>query len=487
MKKNVLAIDFGGSNGRVILGVFDQGKLSLEEIHRFPNQPITKQGSLYWDFPRLCHELVIGIEKATARYEIDSIGIDTWGVDYGLLDDKGLLAYPRHYRDPRTQGQLAKALEKISPEALYAATGNQLMEINTLFQLLTEREVLENATTLLFMPDLFGYFLTGKRQTEMTIASTSQLLNPLTSDWNWEIIELFDLPKGLFPRIVSPGTLLGAIKPELGLPGIPVINVGSHDTASAVASVPSDHRFLFVSCGTWSLVGTELRAPILTKKAQAYNLTNEKGLSQTTRFLKNITGLWLLQEVKREFDSLGRHYSYQELEQLALEAESMACLIDTDAPVFLGSGQMIERIQSYAKESGQPIPITDGQLIRCIYESLAFKYKYTFLEIIDTVGYEFDGVNIVGGGANSQLLCQMVASASQMTVYGGPTEATAIGNINMQLVYHGALGSLKEGRLALKVSEAVKGYLPQKESKWDREFGRYQQLLAVNSGEDRIR
>lgn len=480
MKKNVLAIDFGGSNGRVILGVFDQGKLHLEEIHRFPNQPIVKQGSLYWDFPQLCHELVVGIQKATARYEVDSIGIDTWGVDYGLLDDKGLLSYPRHYRDPRTQGYLAKALEKISPEALYTATGNQLMEINTLFQLLTEEESLAKATTLLFMPDLFGYFLTGKRQTEATIASTSQLMNPLTSDWHWELIDLFDIPRAIFPTIVQPGTLLGMIKKELGLPAIPVINVGSHDTASAVASVPSEHQFLFVSCGTWSLVGTELPQPVLTEKAQSYNLTNEKGLSQTTRFLKNITGLWILQEVKREFESLGRNYSYQELETLANEADSMACLIDTDAEVFSAPGQMIERIQSYAKRTGQIVPLTDGQLIRCIYESLAFKYKYTFLEIVDTVGYEFDSVNIVGGGANSALLCQMVASASQMIVYAGPNEATAIGNINTQLIYHGVLSTLTEARMELKKSQYVKKYLPKKETKWDQEFGRYQRLLTIS-------
>lgn len=478
MKKNVLAVDFGGSSGRVILGAFDKGELRLEEIHRFPNEPIEKQNRLYWDFPQLCNELVTGIQKATARYEIDSIGIDTWGVDYGLLDEKGLLACPRHYRDSRTQGYLSQILEKISVEALYTATGNQLMEINTLVQLLAEEpgELLK-AKTLLFMPDLFGYFLTGRRQTETTIASTSQLMNPLTSDWNWELIELFKLPKAIFPTIVQPGTVLGQIKKELGLPAIPVVNVGSHDTASAVASVPSAHQFLFVSCGTWSLVGTELDQPVLTEKAQRYNLTNEKGLNQTTRFLKNITGLWLLQEVKREFAALGNDYSYQDLERLASEAESMTCLLDTDAAVFAAPGQMIERIQSYAKTTGQVVPLTEGELIRCIYESLAFKYKYTFLEISDAVGHEFDSVNLVGGGSNSRMLCEMVASASQMPVYAGPNEATAIGNINTQLVYHGALSSLAEARLELRKSKYVKKYLPIKNIKWESEFGRYQQLL----------
>lgn len=481
MKKNVLAVDFGASSGRVILGAFTDGQLRLEEIHRFSNEPLAKGSHLYWDFSTLCQEMLVGIQKAVANYEIDSIGIDTWGVDYGLLDGKGqLLGLPIHYRDQRTVGYVERGLEQISPEELYRQTGNQLMEINTLFQLLAEKEqgrLLTVAKTLLFMPGLFGHFLTGNMQTEVSIASTSQLMNPITSEWNWPLIEQFDLPTTIFPPIVQPGTLLGKLR-RSNLPEIPVLNVGSHDTASAVASVPAEHRFLFISCGTWSLVGTELPEPVLTTKAQTYNLTNEKGVNQTTRFLKNITGLWVIQEVKREFEASGKYYTYEELESLAAQEGSLRTLIDTDAPEFLGPGQMIKRIKAFALETGQPIPETDGQVIRCIYESLAFKYKYTFLEIVDAVGYEFDSVNIVGGGSQSRMLCEMVASATNLTVFAGPDEATAIGNINTQLMYHGAIASLEEARGELRTSEYVKKYLPKRDRLWDREFGRYQQLLV---------
>ena len=338
------------------------------------------------------------------------------------------------------------------------------------------------------MLHLFNWFLTGVAKNEATIASTSQLVDPRSGDWSKEIIELFEFPQQIFGEIIEPGALIGQIKPEHGLPPIPVLAVCSHDTASAVASVPSQHDFLYVSCGTWSLVGTELPEPILNDKAQAYNLTNERGINGTTRFLKNITGLWILQEVKRDFEKQGRAYTYPEMEELAYQAEKMICFIDTDDKYFTTPGEMIARIKTYTEATGQRVPETDGQIIRCIYESLAFKYKYTFMEVTDTVGHEFDSVNIVGGGSKSQILCEMVATASGLTVFAGPDEATAIGNINVQLLAHGALESLASARFDLRLSDYVKEYSAAKDRSWDNNFSRYLSILkkVYNKNESRF-
>ncbi len=464
------------------MGIYEDGNLELKEIHRFSNIPIEEDGALYWDIDYLFEQIKIGIQRASEKYLIDSLGIDTWGVDFGLLDDAGrLIKKPVHYRDKRTKGILLEAQKYLSLKDVYQRTGNQLMEINTLFQLLAERtnsESFEQAATILFMPDLFNYFLTGKIAAEHSIASTSQLLNPITGNWDERLLDAFQFPKNIFPPLVSAGEILGTIQEELGLPPIKVINVCEHDTASAVVSVPCCQEFLFISCGTWSLVGTELEEPIINDKAFAYNLTNETGINQTTRFLKNCTGLWLIQEVKRNLEDMGRKHTYSELASLAYGAPEFHCLIDTDDPLFTAPGDMISRIQNYAAESKQPIPKTDGELVRCVYESLAMKYKYSFLEIIDAAGKEFDTVNIVGGGSQAEILCQMIADASNMRVSAGPVEATAIGNIAVQLLAEGVFKDVREVRQWIKELTQAKFYFPSaQKKKWDQQFSKYQQLL----------
>lgn len=483
MKKNVLAFDFGASSGRGIVGKYHNGALDLEEVHRFPNYPVEEDGGLYWDIDYLFQQVIKGIKMATSNDTIDSLGIDTWGVDMGFLDTEGrLLKKPRNYRDPQTQGILEKANQMMPLDEIYQKTGNQLMEINTLFQLLAtklnEPTLFEKADQFLLMPDLLNYLLTGKKAAERSIASTAQLINPITKEWDEALLAAFDLPKTLFPNLVEAGNSLGTIKPELNLPAIEVFNICEHDTASAVVSVPSNQRFLFISCGTWSLVGTELDEPIINEKAFNYNLTNESGINGTTRFLKNCTGLWIIQEVKRNFETLGRHYTFGEIAELANEAKAFNCLIDTDDVRFVAPGDMIGRIQAYAKETQQAVPKTDGEIARCVYESLAMKYKYTFLEITDAVGREFDTVNIVGGGSQAAILCQMVADASNMRVCAGPVEATAIGNIAVQLMAQGVFEDLSAVREWVKDVAEVKYYYPtSNSSEWDRQFSRYQKML----------
>ncbi|PTO39975.1 rhamnulokinase [Enterococcus mundtii] len=486
MKKNVLAFDFGASSGRAIIGIYEDDRLTLKEIHRFPNYPLEENGTLYWDIDYLFEQIKIGIRRATDEYSIDSLGIDTWGVDFGLLDRAGqLIKRPVNYRDPRTQGILAEAEKYMPLKDIYQQTGNQMMEINSLYQLLAERQnnpEFDQVATILFMPDLFNYLLTGKIVAERSIASTSQLVNPRTGRWDEKVLESFAFSESIFPPLVSSGESLGMIKKDLGLPPIKVVNVCGHDTASAVVSVPCNQEFLFISCGTWSLVGTELARPIINEKAYNYNLTNETGINYTTRFLKNCTGLWIIQEVKRNLAESGRMYSYSELANLADEASEFKCLIDTDDLTFIPPGNMIERIQQYAAKTKQAIPQTDGELVRCVYESLAMKYKYCILEIIDAVGKEFDTVNIVGGGSQAEILCQMVADASNMRVSAGPVEATAIGNISVQLLAEGVFKDVKEVREWIKELIAVKSYFPSaKKRGWDKQFSKYQQLLK--SGE----
>lgn len=485
MQKNVLAFDFGASSGRAIVGKYYHGKLELEEVHRFPNYPVEEEGGLYWDIDYLFQQVIKGIEVATSNYPIDSLGIDTWGVDFGLLDKEGqLLKRPRNYRDPRTKDILAKVNPILPLEEIYQQTGNQLMEINTLFQLLAikwqDPELFKKADQLLMMPDLLNYLLTDKKVAERSIASTAQFVNPHSKEWDETLLHTFDLLKKLFPTLVETGNSLGYIKPSLGLPKIKVFNICEHDTASAVVSVPSNQRFLFVSCGTWSLVGTELPAPIINNKAFHYNLTNESGINGSARFLKNCTGLWIIQEVKRNFEALGRTYSFAEMTDQANQARPFQCLIDTDDAVFVAPGNMIRRIQEYAKETQQSIPETDGEIARCVYESLAMKYKYTFLEITDAVGAEFDTVNIVGGGSQAAILCQMVADASNMRVCAGPVEATAIGNVAVQLMAQGVFEDLTAVREWVKEVAEVKYYYPTLNNReWDRQFSRYQKIMNM--------
>ncbi|WP_240508075.1 rhamnulokinase [Virgibacillus indicus] len=489
--KNVLSFDFGASSGRAILGIYDGNALQLKEVHRFKNEPITLNDTLCWDIDKLFGEVKKVLKEIGKTTAIDSIGIDTWGVDFGLLDKDGKLTHnPVHYRDPRTEGLLEEVEESFSQEKLYELTGNQIIFFNTIFQLAYlkkyKEEELNKAESLLLMPDLFNYLLTGVKRAEETIASTTQLFDPYKKTWNEEIISKLDLPKSIFQQLVKPGEEIGTISrelaEELGIPQIPVVATTSHDTASAVVSVPAaDEDFLFVSCGTWSLIGTELEQPIISKKSAAYNITNESGINGTTRFLKNVTGLWVLQETKKQFEKEGRNYSYDEITNLAENANAFGCFIDTDHPDFQLPGDMPSKIKEYAEKTNQQIPETDGEIFRTIYESLALKYRYVFEEIMECTSKQYKQVHIVGGGSQAEILCQMVANASNIEVLAGPVEATVIGNSAVQLISQNAIGSVSEARDVIKRSFDMKSYQPQQHEKWNAHYDDFKNILLGDS------
>ena len=363
----VLAFDFGASTGRAVLGHFDGKKISYEEIHRFDNVPLRENRRIAWDFFSLLKE----VENTVASCgKVDSLAFDTWGVDYGMITSNDyLMSLPTNYRDPRTNGVPEQVFRKIAPEKLYHATGNQIMPINTLFQLMTEKGKRLESTCMLFMPDLFAWALCGSRTVDRTIASTSQMVNPLTGNWDHNITALTPFPVTFFPKIVDCATVCGAYK------GIPVVKVAGHDTQCAVAAMPWDGEgdAAFLSCGTWSLIGCELDKPILTKKSMEDELSNEIGANGQINYLKNISGLWLIQEIRRNFRAEGKEYSYNDMEQLACKEPAFTCFIDPDAPEFAQPGDMPGKIRVYCEKTGQSIPQTDGALVRCIYESLSMK------------------------------------------------------------------------------------------------------------------
>ncbi|WP_055668862.1 rhamnulokinase [Desnuesiella massiliensis] len=486
MLKKVLAFDLGASSGRAILGFFDGEKINLEEIHRFENTPTTEDNRMYWNLSELFSEIKKAMVIAEKKGGYDSIGIDTWGVDYGIIDKNGkLLDNPIHYRDTRTSGIIDEVGKIITKDKLYTLTGNQLMEINTLFQLFSEylvkgKDFYKNKT-LLMMPDLFNYLLTGVKKAEKTIASTTQIFDPYNKRWNEYIINKLGLNKDLFPDIISPGTEIGLIREELAreldIERKTVIAVCEHDTASAVAAVPSKEDFVFISCGTWSLVGTELKEPLINEKSMKYNLTNETGMNNTTRFLKNIKGLWLVQETKRQFKKEGENYSYDDFERLAREAKAFSCVIDVDAEEFGHPGDIPSRIKSYAENTGQQIPKTHGEIIRCIYESLAFKYRDTFEQISECTQKKYNVLHLVGGGSQSKLLCQMTADALGIEVIAGPVEATAIGNIMVQLIAQGEIKSFEQGRAIVEKSFGTKRYVPSENILWNKNYAIYRTIV----------
>ena len=473
----VLAYDFGASSGRAIIGTFENGKISLEEIHRFDNGPVLMNGGFYWDLPKLFHEVKQGLIKAE-KYDYESIGIDTWGVDYGLITLDGLLlGNPYNYRDERTLKVFDKLKETIPAQELYKMTGIQDMNINTLYQLLETKEnhpdFYSLADRLILMPDLFGFLLTGKVYAERSMASTTQLLDPYTKDWNKKLIDKLGLDITKFPERVDSGvqvgTLTDEICKELEIAPKTVTAVAGHDTASAVVAVPAKTKdFVYISCGTWSLFGTELQEPCITDMSAQMNITNEGGHDRTTRFLKNIIGLWIIQETRRQFKRDGKDYSYADMEKMAREAKSMQCFIDPDDPRFTPPGNQIKRIREFCEETGQYVPQTDGEIVRCIYESLAMKYKYTFENLQKCTGKTFDTIHMVGGGTKDGFLCQMTADATGVPVVAGPIEATAAGNIAVQLIAAGEIKDLAEARQIIADSFNVQEYAPQKS-----EFGDY--------------
>ncbi len=476
MTKRVLAFDFGASSGRAIIGCFDGDKITLEEVHRFSNDPVSVGGTVYWDVLRLFYEIKQGIIKAKIAGGFDSIGIDTWGVDFGLIDSEGkLMENPVHYRDARTVGLVDEAFKTMPKEKLYGITGIQFMELNTLFQLISLKKyrpwMLERADKMLFMPDLFGYMLTGKMCAEYSIASTSQLIDLDKRTWSKEILDAFGIKKSIFAPLVQPGTVLGELSKEIcdecGVDPVPVISVCGHDTQSAITSVPcEDGDFAFLSSGTWSLFGTELDKPIVNETSMNINITNEGGFDGSTGFLKNIIGLWLIQESRRQWKREGKEYSYADLEKLALAAEPFKCFIDPDAPEFVPHGNIPERVREFCRKTGQYVPETVGEIMRCIYESLAMKYRLTFEKLRECTERDYPVIHVIGGGTKDGLLCQMTANSCDRTVKAGPIEATVMGNVAVQLMSDGSVKNIGQARKIVADSSELKTFEPKDTDKW---------------------
>jgi len=473
---NYLAIDLGASSGRAMLGSFDGTRVTLRELHRFANDPLTQGDGLYWNAPRLLDEIKHALSMcAKDRTQLAGVGIDTWGVDYALLSTSGeTLGLPRHYRDTRTRGMIATSYGRVSREEIYDATGIQFMELNTLFQLLADQRDdprrLESADTLLFISGLLNYWLTGEKSAEISIASTSQMFDPRRRAWAGSMLERFGLPQRILPPVVQSGTVIGPLRSdlarELGIPSIPVIAPACHDTACAVAATPgSGTDWAYISCGTWSLVGTELDAPICTPEAMLANFTNELGAGNTVRFLKNIPGLWLLQECKRAWASQGRVYDHAQCAAMALNAPALSVLIDPDDPSLAAYGDMPSLIRAAPSRSG-PAPSTDAQIVRCVLESLAIKHRLVIDELERLTGRAVRVIHMVGGGAQNAQLCQWTADATQRPVTAGPVEATALGNALLQATADGHVQSRQQLREIASSSFAPMRFEPQNTAAW---------------------
>ncbi|HEU5072112.1 MAG TPA: rhamnulokinase family protein [Verrucomicrobiae bacterium] len=487
-----LGVDLGAESGRVMAGVWNGKCLRLEEVHRFPNGGVFIADSLRWDVVRLWAEIQNGLALAGRKYgrSVVSVGADTWGVDFVLLTKAGeLLGLPYHYRDARTQGLLEAAFKIVPRAELYAQTGLQFMELNTLYQLLALRrqhpDLIGAAADFLFMPDFLHFCLSGARVAEYTIASTSQCLHPAKRDWNHELLAKFDLPARIFPSLIQPGTNLGKLRNSVaartGLPEVSVVAPPAHDTASAVAGVPTANTgkadWAYLSSGTWSLLGVEVAAPVVTPRALELNMTNEGGLDGTIRLLKNIIGLWLIQQCKRSFDAAGRKHDYAELTRMAAASKPLRSLVNPDDPRFLNPADMPRAIQEFCRETGQPVPETDGQIIRCATESLALKYGVVFRQLEELTGNRLAVLHIVGGGSRNDLLNQLTANACGRLVRTGPVEATVMGNILTQVRASGELHSLAEMREVVRASSELGHFEPQHDADWSAAADRFAALV----------
>jgi rhamnulokinase len=483
-----LAIDLGAESGRVMAGIWDGRRLRLEELHRFANGPVALGGTIRWDVLRLWSEVQHGLALAGKKYgkQIVSVGADTWGVDFVLLNKQDeILGQPYHYRDYRTHGLLKQVFKKVPRAEVFAQTGLQFMELNSLYQLLAWKnhspEILDATDTLLFMPDFLHWCLCGAKRSEFTIASTSQFMHPLKRNWSLPLLKRLGLPVHFLPEIVQPGTGLGVIRRSLaertGLAGVKVVAPPSHDTASAVAGVPTASKgkpdWAYISSGTWSLMGVEVKQAALSARELELNMTNEGGLDGTYRLMKNILGLWAVQQCKRAFDATGRKYDYVRLAELASEAKPLRSLVDLDDPRFLNPPDMPMAIQEYCRETKQPVAKTDGELIRCCYESLALKYRETLGSLEELTGNKIEVIHIVGGGSQSKILNQFTADACQRPVVAGPVEATAIGNLLTQVRASGELGSLAEMREVARKSSNVMCYEPAPALAWNEAVERF--------------
>lgn len=471
-KKIYLAVDLGAGSGRVLAGEFDGIRIDLHELNRFENVPLELPGGNYWNITSLYQHILEGLIKAGELYgdTVVSVGIDTWGVDYGLLDKEGrLLGLPFQYRDARTHGMMEKTYEIVPKKEIYEATGIQFMFFNTLFQLLSEKErdspALTIAEDLLFMPDLLGYWLTGNKTQERSVVSTTQLYNPRTKDWDYPLIAKLGLPKKLFKKLSDPGDVLGHLTEDIskqtGLKNLQVVTVGGHDTASAVAAVPSPSKTpAYLSSGTWSLMGLELSRPVISDQSFRDAFTNEIGVGGTVRFLKNICGLWLIQECKREWKEQGTDIPYAKMASLAAGASPFRSLINPDADCFVDAGGMPEKIKTYCHETGQPVPETPGQIIRCIYESLALRYHQVWQLLMQYVDEAPNTLHIVGGGCQDKMLNQFAANAIGVQVAACPVEATGLGNILAQMLADQTIQNIPEGRELVLNSSPVEIFEP---------------------------
>ena len=487
MNNAMIAIDIGASSGRHMLGQVKNGRLELTELYRFPNGAQRKNGRLCWDIDRLFAEILNGLRTAKAQgITPRSVAIDTWGVDFGLIAKNGkLLSNPVHYRDARTHHIPDEVFGILSGEEIYRRTGIQTMHFNTLYQLYYlahyEPDLLAMTDKILMMPDLFAYFLTGKKRIERTNASTTNFLNPVTREWDTELLEKLGIPTGILPELIEAGDTYGRISPEmaqeLGVGEIPVIAVCTHDTGSAVAAAPASGDFAYISCGTWSLFGTELEKPLITEASAAVQYTNEGGYRGTIRFLKNIMGLWLIQESRREWIRRGEEVTFSDLEREALGATPFLSFIDVDDRLFESAGDLPGRVVEYCRRTGQTVPATRGEIMRCIYQSLAMKYKYTFENLVRMTGVRYPHIHMLGGGIKDTLLCRMTAAATGATVLAGPTEATVMGNIAVQMIALGEIPSWQAARGVIGASTPLATYAPEDTAAWDKAYETYLRVI----------
>ena len=479
-----LAVDLGASGGKAFAGRFNGRRLEVHEIYRFPNDPVRVSGRLHWDILRLLHELkqAIGVTIHADLGEITSIGIDAWGVDFGLVDGHGeLVGNPYHYRDEQTRGVMKAVLGIVPREEVFARTGIQFMPLNTLYQLYAIKQrnpsLLDRAAAMLMIPDLLRFFLTGERSSEYTDASTTQFLNIASGDWDVGLLERLDLPTRLLTEIVPPATPVGHLLPgvaaEIGTREIPVTTVASHDTASAVAAVPADGEFAYLSCGTWSLLGTEVSRPIVDERALGWNFTNEGGIGDTYRLLKNIMGLWLVEGCRRRWERDGNWPGYEAMAIAATKAPPFRSLINVDDPRFLNPPDMPVEIVASCRESGQIVPETPAAIMRCVLESLALTYRLVLERTEQLVGRRFAGLHVVGGGTRNALLMQFTANAIGRPVWSGPAEATAVGNLLAQLIATRCITSIAEGRQLVRDSFPLAMFGPQQTGAWDAAYDRF--------------
>src|SRR5882724_10001793 len=486
-----LGVDLGAESGRVIAGLWDGKQMLLEEMHRFPNGGITINDTLRWNTLGLWGEIQNGLTAAAKKFgkSVVSVGVDTWGVDFALLSKSGeLLGLPYHYRDARTRGMLQKVFAHVPREEIFAATGLQFMEINTLYQLLalqkSSPELLAAAETLLMMPDFLNFCLSGARVSEFTIATTSECVNPKKRAWATHLLQKLGLPTKIFPDIVPPSTRIGQLRPALGersgLGPIAVVAPAAHDTGSGGAGVQTKNtgkpKWAYQSSGTWSLLGVEVQDAQLSPRALELNVTNEGGIDGTYRLLKNIMGLWLVQGCRRSFIEKGKEYSYEQLAQMASEAPAFRSFVNPDDDRFLNPTDMPKAIQDFCRETGQAIPETEGQLVRCVYESLALTYAKVLDGMEELTGTKIEVVHIVGGGSRNKVLTSFAANACGRPVVSGPVEATVFGNLLVQARSHGEIHSLADIRAAVRESSEVVQFDPDSSAAWKDARGRFGEL-----------